>query len=98
MARELVTLHIYASTSHWDAGAITVSNTDYRDIPACMRDITYLGSQSVTLSWADIDIKQAQIETLERQLNDERAGSQIKVNALLDQISKLKAIGHEVSE
>lgn len=98
MAKELVTLHIYASTSMWDLGKITAGTMDYRNIPACMKDIVYIGSQSVELSWADIDINQAQIESLERQVSEERAGSQIKVNALLDQISKLQAIGHEVAE
>jgi len=98
MAKELVTLHIYASTSEWTPGEITVNNIDYRGIPVCMKELTYLGSQSVMLSWADIDIEQARIDSLEAQVQAERAASQVRVNALLDRISKLKAIGHEVAE
>jgi len=98
MAKELVTLHIYASTSEWTPGEITVTNIDYRGIPACMKDLTYLGSQSVALSWADIDIEQARIDSLEQQIRDERASSQVKITGLLDRISKLQAIGHEVAE
>ncbi len=43
------------------------------------------------------DLDLAEIEALEAQIAKERGESQHKVNLLLERISQLKAIGHEVA-
>lgn len=45
----------------------------------------------------DFDLRSMEIDALEKSVECERADSQVRVNILLDRISKLKAITHEVS-
>lgn len=45
----------------------------------------------------EFDLRAMEIDALEKSVECERADSQVRVNILLDRISKLKAIGHEVS-
>lgn len=44
------------------------------------------------------DIVMLEVENLEKAVQREKADSQVRVNILLDRLSKLKAIGHEVIE
>lgn len=44
-----------------------------------------------------IDITSIKVNVLEQALQTDRAESQVRQNALLDQISKLKCLGHEDS-
>lgn len=56
-----------------------------------------LGEVDVEIEVPDVDVTGLQIEALERELKQERADSQLRQNILLDRISKLKAITHEVA-
>lgn len=44
----------------------------------------------------EFDLRQIEVEALEQCVQQERADSQVRENLLLERISKLKAIGHEV--
>ena len=57
-----------------------------------------LGTVDVEVEWKEIDRdpREALIESLESQVEKERADSQVRVNHLLDQISKLKCLEHVV--
>lgn len=46
----------------------------------------------------DFDLRSMEIEALEKSVIAEKADSQVRVNILLDRISKLKAITHEVAQ
>lgn len=43
----------------------------------------------------EFDLRAMEIDALEKSVECERADSQVRVNILLDRISKLKAIGHD---
>ena len=45
----------------------------------------------------EFDLRAMEIDALEKSVIAEKADSQVRVNCLLDRISKLKAITHEVS-
>lgn len=44
------------------------------------------------------DLVSLEVDALEKAVQREKADSQVRVNILLDRLSKLKAIGHEVIE
>lgn len=95
MAKQTITLHMYESTKHWSIGERMVCDNDYRDHPECMQGRIWLGSQDVEIDFPDVDTRQLQIDALEAEVKQERADSQVRVNLLLDRISKLQAIGHD---
>jgi hypothetical protein len=96
MAKQTITLHMYTRTAEfYPAGNVTVFDADFRSNPSCMKGLVWLGSQDVELDVPEVDIRQAQIDALEAQIQQERADSQVRVNLLLERISKLQAIGHD---
>lgn len=54
-------------------------------------------TQEIEVDVPDDNLDLAEIEALEDQIAKERGDSQRRVNLLLDRISQLKAIGHEVA-
>lgn len=98
MALKTVTLHMYARTDDWHTEKHIVDNFDMRKIPDCMKDKVWIGQVNVELDFPEIDMHAAKIEALEAQIQKERADSQVRVNLLLERISNLQAIGHEVAE
>jgi hypothetical protein len=97
MAKQVITLHLYESTQQWDQGRRSVFSADFRQ-SGCLDGRIWLGQQDVEIDWPEVDTRQLQIDALEAQLKQERAESQSRVNLLLERISKLQAIGHEVAE
>ena len=95
MAKQTITLHMYESIEPWNQGARGVLTFDFRGIPAGDGRV-WLGQQDVEIDFPDVDTRQFQIDALEAQVKQERADSQVRVNLLLERISKLQAIGHEV--
>ena len=96
--KKMHTVHLYESTQSYSLGDRSISFHDYRSSAECMKGIVWLGQSEVEIDWPDISTSQIQIEALEAQIQNERADSQARVNILLDRISKLKAITHEVAE
>lgn len=93
--KKLTTLHMYIGISDWNRGEHMVSGHDFRLTKQCMDDKVWLGSQEVELDFPEIDTRQAQIDNLEAQVQEDRTQSQSRVNLLLERISKLQAIGHD---
>lgn len=98
MAKHTVTLHMYEYTEEWREKKPTVFDADFRNVPSCMENLIWLGQVDVEVDWPEVDTRQLQIDALEKQIEKERADSQMRVNLLLERISQLKAIAHEVAE
>lgn len=64
----------------------------------CFEGSISLGSVEIEIEVPEVDTRQAAIDALQQQIKKERADSEVRVNLLLDRISKLQAIGHEVAE
>lgn len=96
MAKQVITLHMYESTLSGIEGSRLIINKDWRDNQDCMDHRVYLGSTDVEVDFPEVDTRQLQIDSLEQQIATERGQSEHRVNLLLERISKLKAIGHEV--
>lgn len=97
MAKQVITLHLYESTASYNPGHRFTCEADFRG-GEFMKDHIWLGQQDVEIDWPEIDTRQAQIDELERQVVVERGQAEHRVNLLLERISKLQAIGHEVAE
>lgn len=93
--KKLVTLHMYESTNDWAKGTLYVDEYDMRNSKDLMRERVWIGQTEVEIDFPEIDTRQAQIDKLEAQVQEERAQSQLRVNLLLERISKLQAIGHD---
>lgn len=98
MAKQTVTLHMYEKTDRWSEGNRVVDEFDYRSRPDLMKDRVWIGQCEVEIDFPEIDTRQLQIDALEQQIQKERADSQVRVNLLMERISKLQAIAHEVAE
>lgn len=98
MAKQTVTLHMYERTEDWNRGQKTVDPYDFRKLPECMGGRIWIGQVDVEIDFPDIDTTQAHIDQLEKEVQKERADSQVRVNLLLDRIGKLKCLTHEVVE
>lgn len=97
MAKQTVTLHMYETTGAWNPGAKGVLHFDFRGT-GMESDRVWIGKVDVEIDFPEIDTRQLQIDVLEKQIDKERADSQVRVNLLLERISKLQAIAHEVVE
>ena len=97
MAKRVITLHMYEGIGKYNNGCRFLAECDFRNTDFS-KDRIWLGQQDVEIDWPEVDTRQLQIDALESQVKQERAESQSRVNLLLERISKLQAIGHEVAE
>lgn len=97
MAKQTFTLYITQSIAAYGDGKVSVNDFDmsksYNGKPS---EYILLGTVEQELEIPDIDLVAAQIDGLEKAVQVERAESQSRVNILLDRISKLKCITHDV--
>lgn len=93
--KHTVTLHLYESTCAWNQGKKDVFDVDFRKTASCMEDRIWVGQTEVTIDWPEVDTTQLQIDALEAQVQKERADFQVRVNLLLERISKLKCLEHK---
>ena len=99
MAKQLVTLHIYARIGEFDKpGTITVFDCDFRGNQTCMKNMLWLATHEVEFDIPEIDTTAAQIDSLQDQIKQARTQFEQTQNLLLERISKLRAIGHEVAQ
>lgn len=63
-----------------------------------LEQYSLLATREVEFDIGDFDGREKEIEIVEKALEKVRAESQSKINILLDRISKLKALTHEVSQ
>ena len=98
MATKKFTVYLYQSTEPWDADdpvkllCFKAENSDYA---------VFIGEAEVEVEVPEMsrsDLAIAQIAAAQAQIEKERADSQLRVNRLLERISKIQAIGHEVSK
>lgn len=62
----------------------------------CLDQYTLITSQEVAFDIGNYDGRQVELEIVEKALEQVRASSQAQINLLLDRISKLKCITHDV--
>lgn len=98
MAKQTEKLYMYERVTGIYAGQLYVSAYQEHEMDHCSADIVLLGETHVEISYPEVDTRQAQIDALEQKVEKERTESQVRINYLLDRISKLKAISHEVVE
>lgn len=96
MAKQKFTVYVCASLRDWEFGRLQV--TDYDPTPYPEFKSSLICAHEIELDVPEFDIRDKAIFMLEREVEKERADSQVRVNLLLDRISKLKAIAHEVVE
>lgn len=98
MAKQIFTLYICKNVSDFGGGKISVSDFDmsksYNGKPS---GYVLLGTTEQEIDVPEVNTDQLQIDVLEACVQTERAESQIRVNHLLDRISKLKSITHDSS-
>lgn len=93
MAKQTFTLYVHAITRKWGpTPEISISDVNM----SCCGDYTLICEREVEIDVPEFDARNLMIESLEANVQKERAESQSRVNILLDRISKLKAITHEV--
>lgn len=94
MAKQTVTLYVHTILRTWALEPeLFIAG---QNMGAC-DDYTLICTRDVEIDIPEYDARGMMIESLEASIKKERAESQSRVNILLDRISKLKAITHEVS-
>jgi len=93
MAIQKVTLYVHSLVRSWKPEPeIFVAGQNMGSID----DYTLICTRQVDIDIPEFDATGLLIEKLEAEVQKERAESQSRVNILLERISKLKAITHEV--
>lgn len=96
MAKQTFTLYIHKNVGEYSKGEISVTGFDMsRSYNGKPSSYVLLGTTEQEIEVPEIDTNQLQIDALEQCVNAERAESQVRVNYLLDRISKLKCLTHE---
>ena len=97
MAKQTFTMYITQSIAQYGGGKVSVNDFNMAKAsggkPA---DNILLATVEQEFEIPDVDLTVAQIEGLKQAVQHERAESQSRVNILLDRISKLKSLTHEV--
>lgn len=95
MAMQKVTLYAHALMRTWSTEPeLFIAGQDM----SSLEDYTLICTREVDIDIPEFDATGLLIEKLEADVQKERADSRIRVNILLDRISKLKAITHEVAQ
>jgi len=101
MAKQVFKMYMVVGTGSCNHGevyiqgvapSLTPSSSDYLIGARLLKEV------ECEFDVPEFDLRQVEVDALEAQVNQERADSQVRVNLLLDRISKLQAIGHEVAE
>lgn len=83
---------------HWKTGEqasnFVVTETDL----SILAEYQLIATAEVEFDIGDFDPRETELANLEAAVQQERADSQVRVNILLDRISKLKAISHDAPE
>lgn len=96
MAMQTFTLYIHKNVGQYRNGEISVTGFDMsRSYNGKPSGYVLLGTTEQEIDVPEVDANQLEIDVLEACIQTERADSQVRVNLLLDRLSKLKAIGHD---
>ncbi len=98
MAIQTFEVFVVVGTGSCNHGQIFIQ--DYKPIESSYDHI--IGRRLISKSVVEVDVPEfdivtLEVEGLEKAVQLEKADSQVRVNLLLDRISKLKAIGHDVN-
>ena len=96
MAMQTFTLYICKNITEYGGGKIIVAAHNMSNpCGGFASDYVLLGEVEQEIDVPEIDTTLLQVKALEDAIQVERADSQVRVNLLLDRLSKLKAIGHD---
>lgn len=94
MAIQKFTVYVCASLEQWRFGEVKVTSYDPTPHPEFQQAL--ISAHEIELDVPAFDIREQAIIVLQNEIQKERADSQAKINLLLERISNLQAIGHEV--
>lgn len=95
MAIQKTKLFMFEYTNH-RAPERYVSPYSEHEMDHMKTQIILLGEVEIDIDYPEVDTRQFQIDALEAEVQKIRAESQSQINLLIERISKLKAVGHEV--
>lgn len=96
MALQKFTVYVCASLDDYDFGQVYLLRFD--PTGSQYTKAALISTHEIELDVPAFDIREQAIVVLEAEIQKERADSQAKINLLLERISNLQAIGHEVVE
>lgn len=95
MAIQKTKLFMFEYTNH-RAPERYVSPYSEHEMEHMKTQVILLGEVEIDIDYPEVDTRQFQIDALEAEVQKIRAESQSQINLLVERISKLKAVGHEV--
>lgn len=97
--KKTMTIYIHQRLDSFLRGELFASDVNLAEMNeyTARNAVRVISVQEIEVDVPDTDLDLLEIEALEEQIAKERGESQHKVNLLLDRISQLKAIGHEVA-
>lgn len=98
MAKQLFKMYMVVGTGSCNHGKVSLQDYAPSLKPSSSDDLVgvrLIKEVECEFEVPEFDLRQIEIEALESSVNQERADSQVRVNLLLDRISKLKAISHD---
>ncbi len=102
MAMQKFKMFVVVGVGKWNHGEVELSSfKPSDDASGGISDNfakRFLSEAEVEAYVPDYDLVSLEVDALEKAVQREKADSQVRVNILLDRLSKLKAIGHEVIE
>lgn len=98
MAMQTFKMFMVVGTGSYNHGEVTLSKFKPDDESSALFSARLIKEVECEFDVPEFDLRQMEIDALEKCVTAERADSQVRVNALLDRISKLKCLTHEVSE
>ena len=91
--KKTVTMYVCVSTRDYDAGKISVWDTDISRVDSLQE--TLLCTQDVEIEIPEFDIVQIQVDGIDKKIANIRADAQVEINQLNQRKQELLAIGHE---
>lgn len=95
MAKQIFEMFMVVGTGRYNHGKVSLSSYPPSDEPNDSFGARLLKKVDIEQDVPEFDLALLEIEALERCVVQERADSLVRVNVLLERISKLKAIGHD---
>ena len=93
MTTKKFTIYVCASLREWAMGELTI--TDYDPTPHPDFKMELVSTHEIELDVPEFDIRNQAVVSLEAEIQKERADSQVRLNLLMERISKLQAIGND---
>lgn len=98
MAIQTFKMFMVVGTGTFNHGEVSVTKYAPGEKPDDMFGTRLIKEVECEFDVPEFDLRQMEIDALENCVQAERADYQVRVNILLDRISKLKCLTHEVSE